>query len=217
MKRFREQIDNPPVGKTPDDMRFERYKYEKGVSNLSAADEAALRARWDKLTTQLRLNAARGGEEEAAALAAAGIKNNNLTAEGGGPLAFDAKGDPVELGTPGSVRPDGIGETHVVDVKAISKGEDTVDFTKQLVAEKEAAQKLLTATGEPRKLGVVISSESRVGVGPSRPLANNATVFHRNSVTGQWSRWDTKLNNGAGGWFSTTKAEAAAVLGGTIP
>lgn len=204
-REWRQLIDNPPPGKTPNDMRYERYRQQA----LAEGRESPLpREKWERANQILRENQARGRVNEDKALSAAGVENNNYAEAAGKPrrVVEYPNGDEV-------VRPDGITDTKVIDVKSINEG--TVYYTDQLAAEKLGARSGVPG-GKPRDLAVVIANDNPAVVRPSSPLANNATVLHHHSQTGTWSAWDRTANNGLGGWLPISAGDAVTTLGGAV-
>jgi len=194
---YRKRIDSAPEH-LKDDVRFDRHRAR---AKLEGRDPMK-RGDWDDSVERLRASSARGTADEGAALGSVGAKNNNLVAEVGEPRTFTV-GDVT-------VRPDSITPTRVVDVKSIEKG--TLFYDAQLRAEKTGAI-FGGFDGKPRDLAIVMSNAERGAVRPSGPLAEAASVLHRNNVTGRWSFWDKAVNNGAGGWTDLTKDAAKALLG----
>ncbi len=195
---WRKLIDNPPPGKTADDMRFARH--QQNSKNPLPRDK------WEQAKEQLDENRARGRADEDSTLDAAGVeKNNYATDNAGNPR------DVVQYEVDGvTTRPDGITDTKVVDIKSIDEG--TIFYTEQLRAQKKGAQSGAIG-GKKRDLAVVLSNPEPAKVRPSDPLADNAAVLHRNPTTGQWSKWDKRLNRGAGGWREISESDAKKALG----
>lgn len=211
---WRSFIDNPPKGKTADDMRYQRYlqNYRENNGGIRGALD---RADWQVVKARLEANAARGRKEEDDALASAGVENNNYTTSTitGKPrdiVRYDS--NKVSPGEIIATRPDGVSEKYWVDVKATEQ--DTIYYTGQLITQKEGAGKEIP----PKKLAVVITNDNPDGVRPSGPLAENALVLHRDNKTGKWRAWDARLNDGEGGWSATiTREQVATLLGGVAP
>jgi hypothetical protein len=210
MAEFRKRIDEAEANGNKveaDNVRYERYKYEQEQEGRTPSS----RDEWQVHTDRLRANQARGRANEDAALESAGVQNNNYAQTPGGTsrdLITYTSSDGVVT------RPDGVTDSKWVDVKSVEEG--TVYYTEQLRAQKEGAVSG-HPDGTPRDLAVVIANKDPKAVRPSEPLANNATVVHRNSETGQWSVWDKRANNNQGGWTPIQPDQAASALGGKIP
>ena len=113
------------------------------------------------------------------------------------------------------VRPDGVTDNHVLDVKHIDGAakSKTYYYDDQLKGQRELAGQTPRADGSnPKRLGVILSSES-VEVAPSGPLARDADVFHRNPKTGEWQVWDRLANGKKGGWVKSSVEEVSQFVG----
>ncbi|MBI5877237.1 MAG: hypothetical protein HZB53_06280 [Chloroflexi bacterium] len=211
---WRSFIDNPPKGKTGDDMRYLRYLQHFREENGSIRG-AMDRSDWQAVKDVLEANRARGRVDEDNALASAGVENNNYTTSTVTGDARDIVRYESKKVSPGEVietRPDGVTEKYWVDVKATEQ--DTIFYTEQLKVQKEGAAK----EKPPRKLAVIITNDNPGGVRPSNVLETEALVLHRDSKTGKWRMWDTRLNDGQGGWGSAiTKEDVSKLLGGATP
>jgi hypothetical protein len=207
---FRKRIDSAPNQEAAEDIRYERYKWECDQEGRTPLPKDE----WQVATDRLRANQLRGRENEDAALEAIGVQNNNYAQTPNGqprnPITYESQEGVV-------TRPDSVTDSKWIDVKSAEQG--TVYYTEQLRAQKEGA-----VSGHPdgrqRDLAVVISNDqvpNADNIRPSRPLADNALVFHRNSATGEWAVWDKAANRGQGGWKSITDDQAASSLGGKIP
>jgi len=195
---FRQRIDEAPNQAAADDVRYERYQARGGQMD---------REEWQAATDRLRANQAQGRADEDNALNDLGIENNNYNQTSDGQprdIVRYTSDDGV------STRPDGVTDSHWVDVKSQSEG--TVYYTQQLRAESEGAQ-----SDGGKELGVIISNDDASAVRPSGPLADNATVLHNDPQTGQWSVWDTSANDGDGGWSPITQGQAKSLLNGPPP
>ena len=210
MADFRKRIDEAEVNGDKveaDNVRYERYKYEQEQEGRTPSS----RDKWQVLNDRLRANQARGRENEDNALASTGVQNNNYAQTPDGqprtPITYKSEDGVV-------TRPDGVTGSKWVDVKAVEEG--TVYYTDQLRAQKEGA---LSGhpDGKPRDLAVVISNDNPTAVRPSKPLADNGTILHRDSQSGQWSVWNKRANKDQGGWTPVTPDQAASALGGQIP
>jgi hypothetical protein len=181
-------------------MRLRRERYlqdcERENKPVMPADK------WRKAAEQAQENRLRGRADEDAALSHAGIDNNNY---GENITRYtDSKGY--------ETRPDGVSDTHWVDVK--STKEPVVYNTDQLSAEREGA------VLDGKRQAVIISNDDYQATRPSGPLANarNTDILHRNSDTGAWRQWDPEANNRSGGWSGEFgDDQAASTLGGTPP
>lgn len=202
-RQWRQLIDNPPPGRTADDMRYQRYRQ----TTLEEGRTPSARTRWDEQNARLRENSARGRLSEDQALESVGVNNNNYTTTASGQPRDVVRYDTRIDGRPISVRPDGVSGSHWIDVKSTS---GTQYYTEQLRAQAQGAQEA------GRRLAVVLTNSGEA-VRPSGPLGDAADVFFRNSETGSWARWNIRANNGQGGWVDITADQARRMLGGTTP
>lgn len=200
---WRQLIDNPPPGRTADDMRYQRYRQR----SLDEGETPLARNEWDEASARIRENSARGRLDEDNTLDELGINNNNYSTTPSGQPRDVVRYDTTIDGRPVSVRPDGVSDSHWIDVKSTT---DTQYFTEQLRAQAQGAQEA------GRRLAVVLTNGGEA-VRPSGPLSDAADVFFRNSETGNWARWDVRANNGLGGWIDITADQARRMMGGVTP
>ncbi|NOK62648.1 MAG: hypothetical protein GFH27_549293n106 [Chloroflexi bacterium AL-W] len=200
---WRQLIDNPPPGRTADDMRYQRYRQ----TALEEGRTPSARTRWDEQNARLRENNARGRLSEDQALESVGVNNNNYGTTPSGQPRDVVRYDTTIDGRPISVRPDGVSSSHWIDVKSTT---GTQYYTEQLRAQAQGAQEA------GRRLAVVLTNSGEA-VRPSGPLSDAADVFFRNSDTGNWARWNARANNGQGGWVNVTAEQAQRMLGGGTP
>lgn len=109
-------------------------------------------------------------------------------------------------------RPDGVSDTHWIDVKSTNAAE--IYNTEQLRAEREGA------VTDGKGQAVIISNDNYQTTSLSDPLAKapNTDILHRNSETGQWRQWDGTAKAGKGAWSGEFgDDQAASILGGTPP
>lgn len=188
-------------------MRLRRERYlrdcERDNKPVMPADK------WREAAERAQENRLRGRVDEDQALSHAGVDNNNYIKnadESDRTITryIDSKGY--------ETRPDGVSDTHWIDVKSTKA--DTVYDTEQIRAEREGA------IADGKRQGVIISNDDYQATKPSGPLAKSkrTDILHRDSVTGKWRQWDQEANGRRGGWSEEFGDDhAASILGGTVP
>ena len=202
---WRKKIDAAKAaGDAVEAQRLRRQRYlqrraEKGETPQSLEQ-------WEKSTYQVRKNAAKGRAAETKALDELGIPNNNTleTAKDGKIRTYP---DPPIKGEP-SCRPDGVTDSHWVDIKATNQ--PVVYRSDQQNLERMGAQ----ADGG-KKLGIVIVTDvpkgGTPGPRPSKPLSRQATVVASDGK-GNWWRWSNTADGGKGGWKSASEGDVKGML-----
>ena len=204
--QYRKQIDNPPAGKTANDMRYERY--EQKCANKGT--EPMTRGEWDASNDRLRNNSQTGSVDEANARQGLGdylgrddIENNN---EGEVvQKTVDVDGKDV------TTRPDSIGRNAdgqidlVHDHKSLNGDNPVAYDTEQMQAQRRLLE---PPDGDPNGEHVVTLSRDAADLTgdpptprPSGPLGNKSAVYFTDSngtVTHQWVP-DASLSGG-GSW-----------------
>ncbi|MFO0692559.1 MAG: RHS repeat-associated core domain-containing protein [Polyangiales bacterium] len=171
-----------------DDERFQRN------AEARASQEPPLRPlsreEWQEMANRIRDNQARGNVAETATLDALDVDNNNR--------AIDREGNAREIETyprnappdTPSTRPDGVTDRSIIDVKSMpDDGPRVLDDSEQFDLRRRMAE------GPPtRQHVVVMTNGDRSAVRPSGPLGEGSTVYHRDSTTGAWSKWNPTTN-----------------------
>lgn len=193
---FRKLIDNPPAGKTPDDMRYQRYLAKCEAEGRTPLPRTALEGdpSWQKANDQLRKNQERGLESQDSA-------RKGLSELLGVPLEDNNRGDtrsftsPEDDGREVTTRPDSRGVDEdgrpIIHEHKDKSGEDqVVNNDEQMRAQQRAA-------GEDGRHVVTMSSDEPNIKGkpptprPSGPLGNNENteIYYTDSngqVTHKW-------------------------------
>jgi hypothetical protein len=187
-----------------DDARYELNKLsreQRGLPELS-------REEWELLNDRAHQNQQRGRQDEDRILEDVGVENNNYATTNDGTkrnVVIHTTKDGV------STRPDGISDTHWIDVKSKKGDDQTVYNTEQIKAEREGAMR------EGKEHAVVISGSDLSAARPSggkTGLSGKSEVYHQNSETGAWSYWNPKANKGQGGWTPVDYEDVKSSLGG---
>ncbi len=199
--------------------RHERYMQNKRNGSIPETQIKGF-DEWLPGAERAQANQRAGSINEDAALNQIGLDNNNSvkTRDGQGrkivqeEVTLD-KGQLSERDV--EVRPDGVTENHMLDVKHIDADAKikTYYYDDQLKGQKQLADQTPRVDGtDSKRLGVILSSESP-NVAPSGPLARNADVFLRNPRTGEWSAWDPQANSKKGGWVKVSPEDVAQTVG----
>ncbi len=192
--RFRGDIDNPPAGKTADDVRYERHLQKR--ANLG--DEPLSRDEWQASNDQLRANNARGTEQQDAAREGLAARlGRDLTDNNAGQVVQQTVTDP-KTGDPVNTRPDSIGRNEngeidlVHDHKDLSGADKVQDNDAQM-----RAQRTLLEDPDGRHVVTMSSNEPNLspesGMAPeprpTGPLARGSDVYFTDesgTVTHHW-------------------------------
>lgn len=187
-----------------------RVRRERYLQDCEREDKPVMPAdKWREAAVRAQENRLRGRADEDTALSRASVDNNNYTQTADGrPRQVQRYIDSNGYET----RPDGVSDTHWIDVKSTNAAE--IYNTEQLRAEREGA------VTDGKRQAVIISNDNYQTTSLSDPLAKapNTDILHRNSETGQWRQWDGTANAGKGAWSGEFgDDQAASILGGTPP
>ncbi|HET9959466.1 MAG TPA: hypothetical protein VFQ61_33475 [Polyangiaceae bacterium] len=173
-EHFGERLDDAESETVANQARYERYvcrAQNAGRTPLSATD-------WVRADQRLRENADRGGHEESSVLDALGIAGT-----GGEDVSLPSRGG-------GRVQVDAVTNSAVVEVRSVPDTPDP-EGGPRVVHDSEALREARVAAKDSDKVLVVVltNADSR-NVRPSRPLSAETVVLHRDSSSGEFSKWD---------------------------
>jgi hypothetical protein len=202
-REYRTLIDNPPPGRTADDMRYERHRARSEADGRAPLD----RAEWEESRDLMRGNAERGLREQDAVIDDLGLRNNNR----GTPTEYRVQaGDQMPDGRPVpselvgvTTRPDSITPHEWVEVKSMAGG--TPDNPQVLYDSPQLrAQRVGAAADNGKVSNVILVTPDPTTVRPSRELASRleesgGAVYCRGADG--YHRWNVDdLAPGGGTW-----------------
>jgi RHS repeat-associated protein len=205
--KWRKKIDNPPEGKTRNDVRFDRHK----ARSKAAGRKPLSRNKWDKSRRQLNKNRTRGKEKEDKGrnglAKKEGLKTTNKRNPRPGKIRNNNENKPVQhtkdkgkaaetTTQPDSIGKDKNGKKIIHDHKDKSGKDKVIYDDKQMQSQREMAGKdgrhvVTTSSDDPNLKGK--PPEPR----PSKNLAEKSEVYYTDDngdVTHEWNkknnRWD---------------------------
>lgn len=165
------------------------------------------REEWQPLKEGAHESKRRGKQREDSVLDSVGVENNNYSKDRAGEkrkvVTYTDK-DGV------TTRPDGISDTHWIDVKSFKDGSQgaVARNTAQIIAERRGAQ------AQGKEHAIIIDSDDLSVARPSKKISGS-TVFHHDKKTGTWSIWDSEAKNKKGGWVTVDHEDVKSSLGGS--